>query len=77
MRTTIDLDAIVLDVLRDLAAAEKRSIGKVANELILESIRNRQTKATRLRNGIPLLDREPGVIVTNELVQRIREQEGV
>ena len=77
MPTTIDLDAIALDILRDLAAVEKRSIGKVASDLIVAAMRHRQVCVSAQRNGIPLLERKPDVVVTNELVQKIREHEGV
>ncbi|MBL8241700.1 MAG: hypothetical protein JNM66_30015 [Bryobacterales bacterium] len=77
MRTTIDIDETALGVLRDLATVEKRTIGKVASDLILEAVRNRRAKVPMVRNGIPLLERRTDVVITNELIDRIREQEGV
>ena len=77
MRTTIDIDAVALDVLRELAAVERRSLGKVASELILTAVRSRSVKPAKKRNGIPLLEREPGDVVTNEMIDAIREAEGV
>lgn len=77
MRTTLDLEDAALEVLRDLAVLEKRSIGKVATELILEAVKRRSGAGRVTRNGIPLLERREGVVVTNELIDRIRETEGV
>ena len=77
MRTTIDIDDAALGVLRDLAGMERRSIGKVASDLILEAVRRRAVKAAVVRNGIPLLEREPDVVVTNELIDQTREAEGI
>jgi hypothetical protein len=37
----------------------------------------REREVAEVRNGIPLLERRPGVVVTNELIDRIREAEGV
>lgn len=77
MRTTLDIDDAALGVLRDLAAVEKRSIGKVASELILSAVRARPVETGEVRNGVPLLKRRPGVVVTQELIDQIRDAEGV
>jgi hypothetical protein len=77
MRTTIDLDPHALDILRDLAAVENRSLGKVASELILQAVESRKSAPRATRNGVPLLPARPGVVVTNQLVDEIREKEGV
>jgi hypothetical protein len=77
MRTTLDIDDAALSVLRELGAREKRSIGSVASELILKAVRSRPAGKAGVRNGVPLLKRKPGVAVTNELIDQIREREGV
>ena len=77
MRTTLDLDDIALEAVRDLAGIQKQSIGKIAGELILEALRNRSSKGLAYRNGVPLIPRTGGEVVTEELIQRIREEEGV
>ena len=77
MRTTLDLDDNALDAVRDLAAVQKQSIGKVAGELILEALRNRSSKGLAVRNGVPLMPRTGGEVVTEELIQRIRDEEGL
>jgi hypothetical protein len=77
MRTTLDLDDVALDAIRDLAAVQKQSIGKVAGNLILEALRSRSSLSIGVRNGIPLMPRSGGEVVTEEMIQRIREEEGV
>ena len=77
MRTTLDLDDNALDAIRNLAAIQKQSIGKVAGELIIEALRNRAPKGLTSRNGVPLFSRSGGEVVTEELIQQIRDEEGL
>ena len=42
----------------------------------LDAIRRRPSETPVVRNGVPLLRRRPGSIVTDELIQKIREEEG-
>jgi hypothetical protein len=74
MRTTLDLDDDVLAAARSLAAARKQTMGKVVSDLV------RQSLATKLKtgpSGVPLLPRRRGIIVTNELINKLREDEGI
>ena len=77
MRTTIDIDVSALDAVRDLALVEKRSIGKVLEELVFEALRSRAGRSLPVRNGIPLLVRDGSELVTEEMIQRIRDEEGI
>lgn len=79
MRTTIELDDQILEVVRDLAHVENRSMGKVLSDFAREALIKRVPPAGLLkRNGVPLLPRRPGAApVTMELIDRIREDEGV
>jgi hypothetical protein len=74
MRTTLDLDDDVLAAARSLAAARKQTMGKVVSDLMRQSLTNKLTKS---HSGIPLLPRRPGVVVTNELIEKIRTDEGI
>ncbi len=79
MRTTMELDDQVLAAVRDLASVENRSMGRVLSDLAREALVNRVpiTGFSR-RNGVPLLPRRPGSApVTLELIDRIREEEGI
>lgn len=77
MRTTLDLDVLALDVVRELAAIEKHSLGRITSELILEAVRNRPKPETMLRNGVPLLQRKTGKVVSSEMVEQIMDEEAI
>jgi hypothetical protein len=55
MRTTLDLDADVLDAARKLAAARGTTVGRVISELARQALRG----SARDRHGVPLLPRRP------------------
>jgi hypothetical protein len=74
MRTTLDLDDDVLAAARSIAAARKQTMGKVVSDLVRRSL---ATKLKKAASGLPLLPRRPGVIVTNELIDKLREDEGI
>ena len=74
MRTTLDLDDDILAAARSIAAARKQTMGKVVSDLVRQSL---VTKLKKAPSGLPLLPRRPGVIVTNELIDKLREDEGI
>jgi hypothetical protein len=74
MRTTLDLDDDILAAARSIAAARKQTMGKVVSELVRRSL---ATRVKKMPSGIPLLPHRPGVIVTNELIEKLREEEGI
>ena len=74
MRTTLDLDDDVLAAARSIARARKQNMGKVVSNLVRQSL---ATKPRKAPSGVPLLPHRPGVAVTNELIDRLREEEGI
>jgi hypothetical protein len=74
VRTTLDLDDDVLAAARFIAAARKQTMGKVVSDLLRQSL---VTKLKKGRSGVPLLPLRPGIIVTNELIDKLREEEGI
>ena len=74
MRTTLDIDDDILVAARELAAAEKASMGKVISELARAALRRGSAGASKVRNGLPLL---PGgrSLVTAEQVDKLSEEE--
>ena len=46
MRTTLNIDSIVLEELKRLQAREEISLGELASELLAESIARRKTRAS-------------------------------
>ena len=74
MRTTLDIDPDILGVAKELAKQRNVSAGKVLSDLARESLKPK--KAPRFRNGIELIDREPGEPwITMEMVNRWRDEE--
>jgi len=58
MRTTLDLDEDVLQAAKELAAAQRTTAGKVVSDLARKGLAP-ATAARRIRNGVPLLPRQP------------------
>jgi len=79
MRTTLTIDPDVLSAARDLAARQKTTIGQVISALarraLTEPLADQPEPPTSFHGFTPLPHR--GVVVTNELVNSIREEEGI
>jgi hypothetical protein len=73
MRTTLVIDDDVLNAAKALARQSGRTIGQVVSDLARNSLRPPAPMATR--NGIPMLPvRQPGTIVTLEMVNKLRDE---
>ena len=74
MRTTFDLDADVLQAVKELAAARGTTAGKILSELARKALAPKPTDA-RVRNGVPLLTRQPpgSPKMTMKLVNELRD----
>ncbi len=92
MRTTLDIADDVLFAAREIAQREKKSIGHIISELARQAFRNPQARLTQAprtpagnaprveeqlaRYGIkPVASR--GDIISNELIDRLRDAEGI
>ncbi len=74
MRTTLNIDADVLQAARGLAVRDRKSVGEVVSELARKGLAPANT-APLYRNGIRLMPIRPGSgVVTNELIDRLREE---
>lgn len=74
MRTTLDLDPVVLNAARAKATAERISIGKAVSELALAGIKGPRSQRPSA-SGFPVLPGVPGHPVTDELVAAYRDDE--
>jgi hypothetical protein len=73
MRTTIAIDDDVFAAAKATARQRNQTIGKVVSELARKSLR--PPAASAERNGVPLLPvRKPGVLVTLEIVNILRDE---
>ena len=86
MRTTLDIADDVLFAAKDLAREQKVSVGTMLSTLARSGLNEPKarkgptpsTAAKLKRFGIvPLPDSDDGVVVTDELVNRIRDEEGI
>ena len=79
MRTTLDIDDDVLTAAKELASHENTTAGRVISRLARKGLNGSQGTSGQVeyRNGIPLLPRRPGEIVTMEHVQQIMDEEGI
>ena len=79
MRTTIDLGPDVLAAARDIARAERTSVGKIISRLLRQALSGGAGKppaavrAASVTGFLPIPAR--GVIVTDELINRLRDAE--
>ena len=76
MRTTLDLDDDVLEAARALAKMRNQTMGKVVSELVRQGLHQPPAKL-KIREGIPVLPKRSGVVVTNEFINRLREEQGI
>jgi hypothetical protein len=77
VRTTVDLDADLLRVAKDLAEEREQSLGRVLSDLIRKGLQP-SARANVARHGaIPVLPRKPGAQpVTARAVKDLLETEG-
>lgn len=74
VRTTLDVDDDVLAAARDVAKERGISVGKALSEFARRGFIHHDEPKTR--NGFPLLPtKSPGVVVTLELVNELRDDE--
>lgn len=81
MRTTIDIEADVLAAAKEIARQQQVGVGKVISKLVREALIGQVSAHAAAsdpdtRTGfVPFPDR--GVLVTNELIDRLRDAENV
>ena len=71
MRTTLDLDDDVLEAVKEMAELRGVTAGKMVSDLVRKAVRSTSTEP--VRNGVPLLPRRDGRIVTMKLVNELRD----
>jgi len=77
MRTTLNLDPDVLLAVKELAALRGSTAGQVLSQLARSALKAERERGG-VRNGVPLLEPTPDEgIVTLEVVNRLRDQEGL
>ena len=81
MRTTLTIDDDVLSAAKELARRERKTAGRLVSDLMREALRTRAAPASEGRAQRDLYGFRPipagGAVVTNELVNELREELGV
>lgn len=74
MRTTLAIDDDVLAAAKEMAATERKSVGKVISALARQAMRPTPPSG-KTRNGVPLLVLRPGAPrITSELVRQLQDE---
>lgn len=77
MRTTLRIDDDILEAVKERARRESRTAGEVLSDLARQALTAPATPGqTTRRGGFPTLPSRGGT-VTNALVERLRDEEGV
>jgi hypothetical protein len=81
MRTTLDIDDDVLAAAKELARRERKSAGQVISELARRALTAPEAGAPTAREPAAFYGFRPigprGAVVTNELIDRLRDEEGL
>ncbi len=74
MRTTLDLDDDVLAAAKELAAMRQKTTGQIVSELMRKALE--PTRSFKVRNGVPILPRQPGArLITTADVRRWADED--
>jgi hypothetical protein len=77
MRTTINIDEDVLEAAKELARRERRSTGEVISDLARRALTGPafmpQVAGGKTFHGFRPIPRKADVVVSNELIDRLRE----
>ena len=85
MRTTLDIDEDLLSAAKEIARRERTTAGEVVSRLLRRTLtgvgaeapsRASRSRRTAVAGFVPFPAR-PGVVVTNEQVNRLRDAEGL
>ena len=83
MRTTLDIDDDLMAAAKELAQRERSSAGKVVSRLLRQSLTGAHAPPARTPGrqravaGFRPFPARPGVVVTDEDVNALREAEGI
>jgi len=81
MRTTLDIEADVLSAAKELARHKRVSAGKVISDLARQALTGSNDKQQKSGNTASITGFNPfparGSVVTNDLIDRLRDAEGV
>ncbi len=75
MRTTLSVDDDVLLAMQELAKQQRKTAGEVISAMLREALRGRQAAPAAVSVfGFRPFPPRAGAVVTNELVEQLREE---
>lgn len=81
VRTTIDIENDVLAAAKEIARTENVSVGKVISRLVRQALAGHVAEVSSPDDASSVTGFRPfpsrGVIVSNELINRLRDEEGI
>ena len=81
MRTTLDIEMDVLSAAKEIARQKQVGVGKVVSELLRQALTGNTSPAANTQPCPSITGFDPfpsrGVIVTNDLINRLRDAEGI
>ncbi|RYG90253.1 MAG: hypothetical protein EON59_00175 [Alphaproteobacteria bacterium] len=80
MRTTIDIDDDLLAASKELARHEGTTAGAVVSRLLRQALTARGVAQAATRYAVPgfrPFAAKPGAVVTNDILNRLRDDEGI
>lgn len=81
MRTTIDIEPDVLDAAKELARQKHVGVGKVVSQLLRQALTHPAPALQSGRVALSATGFDPfparGVVVSNDMVNRLRDAEGI
>lgn len=75
MRTTLDIDEDILLAVKELAAARKKTAGKVLSELARRGLQGAPVESDASRNGFAVFPATDDTVVTVELIDKLLEED--
>jgi len=81
MRTTLDIELDVLSAAKEIARQKQVGVGKVVSDLLRQALTGNTSPAAKIQPSPSITGFDPfpsrGVIVTNDLINRLRDAEGI
>ena len=81
MRTTLDIEMDVLSAVKEIARQKQVGVGKVVSELLRQALTGNTSLSVKIQSSPSITGFDPfpsrGVIVSNDLINRLRDAEGI
>lgn len=81
MRTTLDIEMDVLSAAKEIARQKQVGVGKVVSELLRQALTGNTSPTAKIQPRPSIIGFDPfpsrGVIVTNDLINRLHDAEGI